>query len=342
MKSSMSIQKGKSILNITYPDTGDLCVRKQNLENKNYDYDLVVIVPVYSVEDYLDRCIQSIINQKTDFPFQLILINDGSTDLSKKICDKYSNFENVFVIDKKNSGVSASRNIGIERAKAKYIMFVDSKDILAENAIQLLMQCTINNDYDLIEGNYKVIDQSDHIKCENRIYPNNIMELTGFPWGKIYNIHLFENIKFPKGYWFKDTINHMIIYPICRSYKHISDNVYYYRVNSEGASALAKHQIKSLDAFYILQRLMKDMQKLQIENDEYFQKYILKAIRLCYQRTRHLNGEVKKSVFTCVRDMYIHQIYNEHYKFVGKDRVLVNALLKNNYLLYKLNCFLML
>ena len=171
---------------------------------------------------------------------------------------------------------------------------------------------------------------------------NNIMELTGFPWGKIYNIHLFENIKFPKGYWFKDTINHMIIYPICRSYKHISDNVYYYRVNSEGASALAKHQIKSLDAFYILQRLMKDMQKLQIENDEYFQKYILKAIRLCYQRTRHLNGEVKKSVFTCVRDMYIHQIYNEHYKFVGKDRVLVNALLKNNYLLYKLNCFLML
>lgn len=49
MKSSMSIQKGKSILNITYPDTGDLCVRKQNLENKNYDYDLVVIVPVYNV-----------------------------------------------------------------------------------------------------------------------------------------------------------------------------------------------------------------------------------------------------------------------------------------------------
>lgn len=86
----------------------------------------------------MDRCIQSIINQKTDFPFQLILINDGSTDLSEKICDKYSNFENVFVIDKKNSGVSASRNIGIERAKAKYIMFVDSKDILAENAIQLI------------------------------------------------------------------------------------------------------------------------------------------------------------------------------------------------------------
>lgn len=101
MKSSMSIHKGKSILNITYSYTGDSCVRKQNLENKNYDYDLAVIVPVYNVEEYLDRCIQSITNQKTDFPFQLILINDGSTDLSEKICDKYSNFENVFVIDKK-------------------------------------------------------------------------------------------------------------------------------------------------------------------------------------------------------------------------------------------------
>ena len=86
------------------------------------------IVPVYKAENFLPKCIDSILNQ-TYKDFELILVNDGSPDKSGKICDKYSEKDNrIIVIHKKNGGVSSARNIGIENATGKYICFVDSDD----------------------------------------------------------------------------------------------------------------------------------------------------------------------------------------------------------------------
>ena len=89
---------------------------------------ITVIVPVYNVEKYLDRCIKSILNQ-TFADFELLLLDDGSTDLSGNICDKYAKKDNrIIVKHKKNQGVSATRNLGIDIAKGKYIVFIDSDD----------------------------------------------------------------------------------------------------------------------------------------------------------------------------------------------------------------------
>jgi glycosyltransferase involved in cell wall biosynthesis len=109
-----------------------------------------IIVPVYNSEGYLNNCINSILNQ-TYKDFELILVDDGSTDNSGEICNYYENGDNrVRVIHKSNEGVSTARNVGIDIAKGEYIMFVDSDDWIEINAIETLMDHNINGHSDVV------------------------------------------------------------------------------------------------------------------------------------------------------------------------------------------------
>ena len=94
---------------------------------------LSIVVPVYDVEQYLPRCIDSILEQ-TFTDFELILVNDGSTDNCPIICDEYADkFDRIKVIHKENGGLSDARNTGINKASGKYISFIDSDDFIVEN-----------------------------------------------------------------------------------------------------------------------------------------------------------------------------------------------------------------
>ena len=115
-----------------------------------YKYDISIIIPVYNNEKYIDACLKSILNQKFDINrIQVILINDGSIDNSFKVMKKYEN-SNILVIDKENTGVSDTRNIGMQKALGKYIMFLDSDDYISNN--------TCRDIFNLFEKNYNDID----------------------------------------------------------------------------------------------------------------------------------------------------------------------------------------
>lgn len=107
----------------------------------SYKYDVSIVIPVYNTEDYIRECVDSIMNQKTDISkIEVLLINDGSTDNSAKICEEIENkYNNVKYIYKDNSGVSDTRNCGIKRAQGKYIMLLDSDDYLSDNTIKNLV-----------------------------------------------------------------------------------------------------------------------------------------------------------------------------------------------------------
>lgn len=109
-----------------------------------------VIVPVYNAEKYLNDCIDSILNQSYE-DLELILINDGSTDSSLSICQSY-NDNRIHVIDKKNSGVSDTRNVGISVAKGDYVAFVDSDDTLPNDSLSLLYNGMVQNNVDMSCG----------------------------------------------------------------------------------------------------------------------------------------------------------------------------------------------
>ncbi len=109
-----------------------------------------VIIPVYNVEDYLRECVDSILEQ-TYGNFEIILVDDGSTDSSGEICDEYvDKDERVTVIHQKNSGPSKTRNTGLENATGKYIYFLDSDDYIESNALELLVNTAESNEADLV------------------------------------------------------------------------------------------------------------------------------------------------------------------------------------------------
>lgn len=113
---------------------------------------LDIIVPVYNVENYLKKCLESLINQKTSYQYGIILVDDGSTDLSGSICDKYKNRypSLVNVIHKENGGLSDARNEGVRHSTAKYIVFVDSDDYVGSEFVQNLMENLLVDDVDMV------------------------------------------------------------------------------------------------------------------------------------------------------------------------------------------------
>lgn len=119
-----------------------------------------VIVPVFNTEKYLDRCIDSIINQ-TYSNLEILLIDDGSTDSSGLICDQYKEFDNrIKVFHISNRGLSEARNLGLRIAVGKYILFIDSDDYIEMDSIERLLTGILDKNIDFVMGNYREIDQN--------------------------------------------------------------------------------------------------------------------------------------------------------------------------------------
>ena len=108
-----------------------------------------VIVPIYNVEAYLEKCIKSILSQDYT-PLEIILVNDGATDGSGEICDKYAKqYENITALHKKNGGLSSARNAGMEIMRGEYVSFIDSDDYIAPDMISTLYADIIKNEADI-------------------------------------------------------------------------------------------------------------------------------------------------------------------------------------------------
>lgn len=122
---------------------------------------LSIIIPIYNVEKYLEKCLDSIIYQieKEKKLVEIILVNDGSIDNSGKICDKYSYMYNyIKVYHKKNEGLSDTRNYGLKKANGKYVWFIDSDDYICNNILNTILEKLKNNDIDVLLGDSFVVD----------------------------------------------------------------------------------------------------------------------------------------------------------------------------------------
>jgi len=136
-----------------------------------------VIVPIYNVEKYLNRCIDSIINQ-TYRNLEIILVDDGSPDNCPKICDEYAKKDSrIIVIHKKNTGVSETRNFGLKYANGDYITFVDSDDWIDSDMYSYMMNYALTSNCDIIKCGYrKCFSNGDKIDIETPFYDNSIIE----------------------------------------------------------------------------------------------------------------------------------------------------------------------
>ena len=171
-----------------------------------------IVVPIYNVEKYLERCIKSLINQ-TLKEIEIILVNDGSTDSSPEICNKYAERDKrIIVVNKKNGGLSDARNEGLKYANSDYVWFVDSDDYVEIDSCESLYSIIEEKKPDIISFMYNEII-SGEIK-NKRNYMNDIKELSfkeaysiylkdkgigTSSWGKIFKRNIIEGIEFPIG-----------------------------------------------------------------------------------------------------------------------------------------------
>lgn len=177
---------------------------------------LSIIIPVYNVEKYLDKCIQSIISLE-GINYELILVDDGSVDKSGEICLKYSSqYENVFLIQSMNEGPGLARNKGLKIARGVYITFVDADDYIEKNYYIDLIKIMTEKDLDIIQGSYYEINEDDKM---NRKMCHNI-EVSGsrnccdeyirrvsfdnYVWNKIFKREIVKHIEFPNIFYSED------------------------------------------------------------------------------------------------------------------------------------------
>lgn len=174
-----------------------------------------VIVPIYNVEKYLRRCIDSVMMQ-TYKKIEIILVDDGSSDSCPEICDEYKKKDTrIKVIHKKNGGLSDARNKGIEFAKGDFISFIDSDDVISKTMIEYLYKNMIEYNADISVCNFKYFCNEEELMTLQNEYESNDVEkvysniealeilLDGkksygdYAWNKLYKINLFNNVKYP-------------------------------------------------------------------------------------------------------------------------------------------------
>lgn len=211
-----------------------------------------IIVPVYNAEQYLDGCINSVLNQ-TLKEFELILVNDGSTDRSGEICEQYKEKDaRITVMHKENGGgAGATRNLGLTVANAKYVTFMDADDWMQPDMLEKMYQVACKEDVEVVICGYRYIFNESRESEENYnqflpsqkiIGSDNLKKffvkhfpdgMVGYPWNKIYKLDVIktQNLQFPLMRRMQDGIFNLHFFGLAESCFVMEDALYNYRAS---------------------------------------------------------------------------------------------------------------
>ena len=216
------------------------------------DDKITVIVPVYNVENYLRKCLDSIIAQ-TYKNIEIIVVNDGSTDASGQICQEYTQIDNRIVyIEKENGGLSEARNVGLDKMTGSYVTFIDSDDWAELDYVEILYKKIIEYQADISVGNYYSYNEDEetyyfHIYGDSyyeKVYDNisifenlyESQEMKSFAlisaWGKLYKAKLFDYLRFEKGKLGEDGYFNQKMYLSVNKVVYLNKGLYAYRQRS--------------------------------------------------------------------------------------------------------------
>lgn len=315
-----------------------------------------IIVPVYNVEKYLSKCIDSILNQSFK-DFELILVNDGSTDNSGKICDEYKkNNTNITVIHKKNGGLSSARNTGLSICKGEYIAFIDSDDYIHPKMFEVLYNNLILYaadisicDYERViektenkveEINNIVVKQYDNIEAIERLYTEDNAKFI-ICCNKLYKRELFNNIKFENGKYHEDEyIIPKILYK-CKKVIFNDCKLYYYliRPGSITGKGFNIHKLDALDAFEERIKFFEENNLIQFRNKAEYD-YLCRVFKYYFTIEKYIpnNKQILINIKRNFKKMYKKLKTNSYYS--TKEKItwilfIINPKLYKLYINYK-------
>lgn len=308
--------------------------------------EISVIVPVYNVEKYLRRCLDSIIFQSFS-DFDVLLIDDGSFDESGEICDEYANRDRrITVIHKNNEGQAITRNKGIEwclkNSSSKWIAFVDSDDWLHKKYFEMLYNAAILNKTDISACDYiRTSEKSEDVFCdryefeiigtEEFFMQKNVLSV--IPWGKLYRKYLFENVRFPAVKLYEDE---MTLYKILFNFDSIpfvNYPLYYYFDNSNGVTGGVKGLKWNPDTLILIQAFKERTNYFKNKNLDkalifQLKQYLYHLCDYCKILSKTENQEYKKK--------YLPYFRCELRRFIKENKKLMDLSFKKEKWIYEL------
>lgn len=305
------------------------------------NYLLSVIVPIYNVELYIERCIESLINQQQN-AIEIILVDDGSPDRCPAICDDYEKkYENIKVIHKKNEGLGLARNSGIQIAKGKYIAFVDSDDYVEEDFYKILLEKALEDDLDVClagsyifdnDGELNVVRATDEELCEKMLTGSNVRTLgakvisanengkdylTASAWSGIFKRSLFSKNKllFPSERIFisEDVGFDLDLYQICTSVYVCDMAGYHYCYNGKSLSRGYKANRFEL-LIETCEEMEKRLQQYAMYNERYrVALYFWVNFEKCInQEVRYRTKSEQNIIYNNIKKMLENSLVNDY------------------------------
>ncbi len=319
-----------------------------------------IIVPVYKVEKYLKKCIDSVLSQSFQ-DYELILVDDGSPDNCGAICDDYAATDHkIFVIHKENGGLSSARNAGLDVAKGDYILFLDSDDTLTENALQTLYDAIVASGSDIVFAGYNAVDEVGNIL--HRFMPKEEL-LTGdrkftivyeqlplvMAAIKLYKRKIFDAYRFLDGKKHEDVFAyHEIVHNAdsiyCIAFPFIN---YLQRSDSITGKAFSAENFDAVDALFARVDFFaeKKMEICSVQTINFIYKYLIyiihnidlsnpvlaQAFQAYYKRWKALSGNNKDAEFKLIYQLYRHKILKKPFattilfSLMKKTRLLIKS-----------------
>ena len=309
-----------------------------------------VILPVYNCEKWVERCIKSILNQ-TYKNIELIIINDGSTDNTLEVCKKYENNQ-VTIINKENTGVSKTRNVGLEKAQGEYVFFIDADDYIQEECIENMYEKAKEYDTDIVKCDYMQFDDNGKIEKEalfkeEFLYDmkdelqkstllNEMIDTYKFNnvWGQLILAKKAKKIKFDENLAMgEDFLYNYELFNICNKILVVPDQYYCYYLNKNGMNfneSISKIQRKIEDTVYFYKEILDNnngiSEKLILKNA--IKEIVLHIVMIStnneiskQQKKKYLKNILEDDRFRKIQqDLKLNDIdfENKRYRLAGK------------------------
>ena len=278
-----------------------------------------VIVPVYKTEKYLNRCVNSLLNQ-TYTNLEIILVDDGSPDKCPEICDEYSKKDSrIKVIHKKNGGVSSARNAALCVAKGQYITFVDSDDFIAEEFVSSLYKALLEEKADISVCGMKMLCENDTVNCfkDKKVYRGKTAifayvsdEIRPEPWGKLITRTLFDGLIFNESIDYgEDLLLNYYLFSKAKCVVNIDKCLYNYEQRNEFAATTAYITESRIKSYRATKQMLKECEN----SDE------LKEIAV-WRHVRGLFAIMSRLIFsndTELFNKYYNILVDEVLKYIG-------------------------
>ena len=285
----------------------------------------------------------------------MIIVDDGSTDGAADVLKKYADNPNVKLIFQKNAGIGAARNTGINNADGKYLMFVDCDDVVHDDMVETLMNKAYSENYDMVmcANNLSKERNGAIYEIVPNVYPkynligykngDEIMNLAGLPWCKVYKREIWNNVRFFPGYWYEDTIIQFLIFMQCENYAYIPKIEYEYKwyeknfSHTQGNSASPK----SIDTYWLLIEILEQYKKNNMPADDRLYTLVLRHISTYYYGSvKNLDSKVVEALFVLAKDLYSEYKPNHKVKLPFMLRQIEKSFDNNDIELWKLaSCY---